>query len=328
MNMDEEQEKDFSDTVTLRGNIKTREKQMNPDDNQPYTEASKYSKPYENDVTNYLQDIIDILLGLDSINADILKAYMTTIEKAKDTAGAVVRIGGKNFVSQGDGKNFYSPDADKMFTAEEITSKINDGITILQEKQGTDEAAWNKEKGKYDSSEEGEKANLDFSFVKSGVKEGFLEIANSKVSFHTKSADLNNAGKMETEDSTVANSITDFKSQIIDTITDNDNSSFVDNDIVPDQNAYGNIINRPTLSWVGEDGPEAIIPLSQKYRSRGLSLWEEATKALGITPSFTMPTIRASFPQQKENMNVSQTINVTVQNEDSSNDFYAITNLL
>ena len=92
--------------------------------------------------------------------------------------------------------------------------------------------------------------------------------------------------------------------------------------------ARGDIINRPTLSWTGEDGPEAIIPLSQKYRARGLSLWEEATKALGIAPSFTMPTIKASFPQEKENMNVSQTINVTVQNEDSSNDFYAITNLL
>ena len=92
--------------------------------------------------------------------------------------------------------------------------------------------------------------------------------------------------------------------------------------------ARGDLINRPTLSWVGEDGPEAIIPLSQKYRARGLSLWEEATKALGITPNFTMPTIRTSFPQEKENMNVSQTINVTVQNEDSSNDFYAITNLL
>lgn len=96
----------------------------------------------------------------------------------------------------------------------------------------------------------------------------------------------------------------------------------------PEFNARGNIINRPTLSWVGEDGPEAIIPLSPKYRDRGLSLWEEATKALGIAPSLSMPTIRASFPQQKENMNVSQTINVTVQNEDSSNDFYAITNLL
>ena len=93
-------------------------------------------------------------------------------------------------------------------------------------------------------------------------------------------------------------------------------------------NAEGDIVNRPTISMIGEDGPEAIIPLSQKYRDRGLSLWEEATKALGIAPSFTMPTIRASFPQQKDNMNVSQTINVTVQNEDSSNDFYAITNLL
>ena len=105
-------------------------------------------------------------------------------------------------------------------------------------------------------------------------------------------------------------------------------NNYYENNGNPEFNAQGNIINRPTLSWVGEDGPEAIIPLSQKYRARGLSLWEEATKALGITPSFTMPTIKASFPQEKENMNVSQTINVTVQNEDSSNDFYAITNLL
>lgn len=48
------------------------------------------------------------------------------------------------------------------------------------------------------------------------------------------------------------------------------------------QNATGNIINTPTLSWVGEDGAEAIIPLTSKYRSRGLSLWEQAGEALGV----------------------------------------------
>ena len=293
----------------------------NPDDNQPYTEASKYSKPYENDVTNYLQDIINILLSLDSTNIDVLKAYKTAIDNAKNTAGAVVRIGGKNFVSQGDG-NFYSPDADKMFTAEEIIGKIDANITILRGTQGTEEAQWGLEKENYfPKKTEEEEKSTKFPFVRTGEKFN----SNEETSIPISLTDLDNNGKLATFDETVSDSITTTGASIVTAIEETGEDG---DDITPDQNAYGNIINRPTLSWVGEDGPEAIIPLSQKYRSRGLSLWEEATKALGITPSFTMPTIRASFPQQKENMNVSQTINVTVQNEDSSNDFYAITNLL
>lgn len=42
------------------------------------------------------------------------------------------------------------------------------------------------------------------------------------------------------------------------------------------------MIYNPTLSLVGEDGTEAIIPLTSKYRSRGLSLWEQAGEALGV----------------------------------------------
>lgn len=48
------------------------------------------------------------------------------------------------------------------------------------------------------------------------------------------------------------------------------------------KNAKGNMIYNPTLSLVGEDGAEAIIPLTSKYRSRGLSLWEQAGEALGV----------------------------------------------
>lgn len=47
-------------------------------------------------------------------------------------------------------------------------------------------------------------------------------------------------------------------------------------------NANGDIVNGPLLSWVGEDGPEAIIPLGSKRRSRGLSLWEKAGELLGV----------------------------------------------
>lgn len=47
-------------------------------------------------------------------------------------------------------------------------------------------------------------------------------------------------------------------------------------------NAEGNIITGPLLSWVGEDGPEAIIPLGSKRRDRGMDLWLQAGRALGV----------------------------------------------
>lgn len=47
-------------------------------------------------------------------------------------------------------------------------------------------------------------------------------------------------------------------------------------------NAEGNIVTRPLLSWVGEDGPEAIIPLGSKRRDRGMDLWLQAGRALGV----------------------------------------------
>ena len=46
-------------------------------------------------------------------------------------------------------------------------------------------------------------------------------------------------------------------------------------------NANGGYINSPLLSWVGEDGPEFIIPVSDKRSQRGLELWEQAGMALG-----------------------------------------------
>lgn len=47
-------------------------------------------------------------------------------------------------------------------------------------------------------------------------------------------------------------------------------------------NAEGSIITGPLLSWVGEDGPEAIIPLGSKSRDRGMDLWLQAGRALGV----------------------------------------------
>lgn len=47
-------------------------------------------------------------------------------------------------------------------------------------------------------------------------------------------------------------------------------------------NAEGSIVASPLLSWVGEDGPEAIIPLGSKRRDRGMDLWLQAGRALGV----------------------------------------------
>lgn len=48
------------------------------------------------------------------------------------------------------------------------------------------------------------------------------------------------------------------------------------------QYATGGLITQPHLGLVGEDGPEAIIPLSPSRRGRGLQLWQQAGKWLGV----------------------------------------------
>ena len=47
-------------------------------------------------------------------------------------------------------------------------------------------------------------------------------------------------------------------------------------------NANGGFTHGPELSWIGEDGPEAIIPLGAKRRSRGLALYEQVGDLLGV----------------------------------------------
>ena len=44
------------------------------------------------------------------------------------------------------------------------------------------------------------------------------------------------------------------------------------------------VMSAPHIGLVGEDGPEAIIPLSSNRRQRGLSLWERAGRILGANP--------------------------------------------
>ena len=48
----------------------------------------------------------------------------------------------------------------------------------------------------------------------------------------------------------------------------------------PAKHALGGIIRRPTLTWAGETGPEAIIPLANN-RDRAVSLWRQTGAAIG-----------------------------------------------
>lgn len=47
--------------------------------------------------------------------------------------------------------------------------------------------------------------------------------------------------------------------------------------------ANGGILTGPEYALVGEDGAEAIIPLSSKRRERGLALWQKAGEMLGVS---------------------------------------------
>lgn len=49
--------------------------------------------------------------------------------------------------------------------------------------------------------------------------------------------------------------------------------------------AEGRFVDGPLLSLVGEDGPEYIVPVGAKHRDRGVELWTQAGKALGVMGS-------------------------------------------
>lgn len=51
--------------------------------------------------------------------------------------------------------------------------------------------------------------------------------------------------------------------------------------------ATGGIVSGPTRAIVGEDGPEAVIPLSRKHRARGAALYQAAGAAMGMNGGHT-----------------------------------------
>ncbi|MEW5932003.1 MAG: tape measure protein, partial [Bacillota bacterium] len=52
----------------------------------------------------------------------------------------------------------------------------------------------------------------------------------------------------------------------------------------PGGHALGGIFRRPHLAWVAEEGPEALIPLSARMKSRALVLWQHVGTVLGAMP--------------------------------------------
>ena len=51
------------------------------------------------------------------------------------------------------------------------------------------------------------------------------------------------------------------------------------------ENASGGLISRPVVSWVGEDGPEVVVPVGSKHRQQGLFWLGKAASALGMSLS-------------------------------------------
>lgn len=262
-----------------------------------------FAKPTEDGIYQIPKELMDIITDENGeINEELLQS-----KEAKETFA--LRLGSDHW----DNKIGYTN------VSEETFFKIMDSVLSDEAKKTVEEAGETFDFATV-TTEGNELKTEDQTLVNTVNEDGSLNTFDETADAAIVDADSHNTQTMLDASSSIVDAIEGIEIKVT-------NNYYEDNGN-PEFNAHGNIIDRPTLSWVGEDGPEAIIPLSQKYRARGLSLWEEATRALGIAPSFTMPTIRASFPQQKENMNVSQMINVTVQNEDSSNDFYAITNLL
>lgn len=64
--------------------------------------------------------------------------------------------------------------------------------------------------------------------------------------------------------------------------------------------ANGGILSSPHLGLVAEDGPESIIPLSEKRRSRGIALWKETGRLLGVT-QYADGGIAGILPNNQDN---------------------------
>lgn len=86
--------------------------------------------------------------------------------------------------------------------------------------------------------------------------------------------------------------------------------------------AEGGLLSTPHLGLVAEDGPEAIIPLGNKRRSRGISLWEKAGEMLGITKNKTggISDQAGYSPSPFSNMDTSKEVSLSIGDSKKSSD--------
>ena len=81
------------------------------------------------------------------------------------------------------------------------------------------------------------------------------------------------------------------------------------------RHANGGVVNGTTLSYVGEDGPEAIIPLGSKRRQRGMDLWNQAGAMLGVPVDRNKKKIYKSSKKVKKSAdNDESSIKISVGN--------------
>jgi len=66
------------------------------------------------------------------------------------------------------------------------------------------------------------------------------------------------------------------------------------------KHAYGGIMTKPHMGIVAEDGPESITPLSPSKRSRGIDLWQQTGKMLGIQAQSDQSNVVSSESELKD----------------------------
>ena len=93
--------------------------------------------------------------------------------------------------------------------------------------------------------------------------------------------------------------------------------------------ATGGFVNGMQLSWVGEEGPEAIIPLVPSRRKRALDLYSQTGKMLGITAHADGGIVGGRFASNQIDFmpdiqnNTDSIFNApTVRNEATEADYY------
>ena len=104
----------------------------------------------------------------------------------------------------------------------------------------------------------------------------------------TASSAASSVGSVGSAASSAASAVSDVASEVDDL---NGKKAYVDiyirkhgnTNVETPQHATGGIFSTAHVGLVAEDGPEAIIPLGAKRRSRGLDLWREAGRMLGVS---------------------------------------------